>query len=344
MTEQINLPNEIWKEFEDYKGYYGSSLGRFKNKTTLLKQTKFPSGIHVVKMINNNGKRRTLQSHRIIMILFKPIENHDKLVVNHINGIKHDNNIENLEWITQQKNVQHAYDNKLNKNAVSVQKINVDGSVIEEYSSIKNACVANNLTVFKIEQLIKTQKIINDMFFRKNQPVKINTPQINSIDTNTQWKKIIIDNNQTNYSASNVGIIRNDTTNRLLKPNIVCGYHQVTLYIKDKRKTCAINRLIAIAFLDNPKKLQEVNHKNKNKFDNNVNNLEWMSKSENISHASGKKINKIDENGNIIETYISIVDASKKNNMDPRSIVDLISGKIKKSTKCSSDISFSYAI
>lgn len=96
------------------------------------------------------------------------------------------------------------------------------------------------------------------------------------------WKKI---NNFNNYSISNAGKIRNDKTNRILKPYIKpSGYMQVQL----GRKTVPqyIHRLVAIAFIPNIKNKPQVNHKNGNKQDNRVINLEWVTASEN-SHAYG---------------------------------------------------------
>lgn len=91
------------------------------------------------------------------------------------------------------------------------------------------------------------------------------------------WKKI---NNFNNYSISNAGKIRNDKTNRILKPYIKpSGYMQVQL----GRKTVPqyIHRLVAIAFIPTIKNKPQVNHKNGNKQDNRVINLEWVNASEN---------------------------------------------------------------
>jgi hypothetical protein len=62
-----------------------------------------------------NGK--LLKLHRLIAEHFIPVDP-DKLIVNHINGIKIDNRVENLEWCTRLHNVRHAYANNLMTNAV----------------------------------------------------------------------------------------------------------------------------------------------------------------------------------------------------------------------------------
>ena len=66
-------------------------------------------------------------------------------------------------------------------------------------------------------------------------------------------------------------------------------YLQVKLYKDGKDKKCRINRLVASAFLENPQNLPEVNHKNEDKTDNRVENLEWCSSSYNINYGARNK-------------------------------------------------------
>ena len=73
----------------------------------------------------------------------------------------------------------------------------------------------------------------------------------------------------------------------ILKPNnLKSGYKQVCLYDENGGKTFPyIHRLVALAFIENPESKPEVNHKNGNKGDNSVENLEWVNASENQKHA-----------------------------------------------------------
>lgn len=63
-----------------------------------------------------------------------------------------------------------------------------------------------------------------------------------------------------------------------------CGYLQVNLHDK-KSKICLVHRLVAIHFIANPKNKPQVNHKDGNKTNNNVSNLEWATVSENGLHG-----------------------------------------------------------
>lgn len=63
------------------------------------------------------------------------------------------------------------------------------------------------------------------------------------------------------------------------------GYYIIYLSVNSKKYTKSIHRLVALAFIDNPNNLPQVNHINCNKLDNKVENLEWMSNLENLRHA-----------------------------------------------------------
>ena len=67
------------------------------------------------------------------------------------------------------------------------------------------------------------------------------------------------------------------------------GYLQVNLSKDGKAKDCKIHRLVAQAFISNPQNLPEVNHKDENKKNNCVENLEWCSKLYNINYGTGRK-------------------------------------------------------
>lgn len=101
---------------------------------------------------------------------------------------------------------------------------------------------------------------------------------------NEQWKAI--PGYEGAYEVSNMGNVRNSKTLRILKPSINHdGYRQVILYSNGRRSNKRVGRLVAEAFLPNPAGLPEVNHINGNKEDDNVNNLEWVTRSDNMRHA-----------------------------------------------------------
>lgn len=94
-----------------------------------------------------------------------------------------------------------------------------------------------------------------------------------------EWKKI----EDTNYSISSFGRIRNDLKNRFLKGTKSSnGYLRVVIR---KKRAERIHLLVAKYFLKKPENTTEINHIDGNKINNKVNNLEWTTHRENIIHA-----------------------------------------------------------
>lgn len=99
------------------------------------------------------------------------------------------------------------------------------------------------------------------------------------------------------YEVSTLGRIKslhyhNGSNTRILKPRKVKdGYLMVALYRNKIRKNYQVHHLVANAFICNPNNYNEINHKNLNKCDNSVNNLEWITRRENVLHYF-RKINK----------------------------------------------------
>lgn len=99
------------------------------------------------------------------------------------------------------------------------------------------------------------------------------------------WKKIIFKGIETNYSVSDIGEVRNDISNYIMKPQIQQGYCHTTLQINGVSQRFRIHRLVANAFIPNPENKPYVNHIDGNRDNNVVSNLEWVTPSENTRHA-----------------------------------------------------------
>lgn len=133
------------------------------------------------------------------------------------------------------------------------------------------------------------------------------------------WKEF-----EENYAISNLGNIKNIKTNRMLKlrPSHN-GYLKTNISIKGKLKTVFPHRLVGQMFISNPDNLPILNHKDENKHNNCVYNLEWCDNKYNVNYGTSqerkaqkqrKMVYKYDLEGNFIEKYISTREAAKSVN------------------------------
>jgi hypothetical protein len=100
---------EIWKKITNFEIYEVSNLGRVKGPKGI--KARGSHKYHSVDLFID-GKRYPKYVHRLVAEMFIPNPN-NKLEVNHINGIKDDNRVDNLQWVSRAENMKHAYDNGL---------------------------------------------------------------------------------------------------------------------------------------------------------------------------------------------------------------------------------------
>lgn len=99
---------EHWKLIEDYPNYEVSDMGRVRNTKTgrVLRPGRDKCGYRYV-LLCKEGKSKIFRVHRLVANAFiLNLEN--KPYINHINGDKTDNRLDNLEWCTQSENIKHA--------------------------------------------------------------------------------------------------------------------------------------------------------------------------------------------------------------------------------------------
>ena len=155
------------------------------------------------------------------------------------------------------------------------------------------------------------------------------------------------------YEVSNIGSVKsleryvpnNKGSKKLVYEKIlnhceVNGYDRVELSKDGKRKMHRVHRLVAQAFIPNPNNLPQVNHKDENKKNNCVENLEWCTCVENQNHgtrntrcakARRKRVQAIGKNGDVVMEFNSITEASKVTGARANGISACINGRNKTS-------------
>lgn len=101
------------KELKNFKGYFINEIGEvYSSKTDSILKGGITDGYKFVNLKNNEGKYKSVKIHRLVAETF--LKNDLNFpCVNHINGIKTDNCVNNLEWCTYSYNSMHSYKNGL---------------------------------------------------------------------------------------------------------------------------------------------------------------------------------------------------------------------------------------
>jgi hypothetical protein len=122
--KQMNM-TENWKKIEGYDYYEISDTGTIRSLEKQVYRSRFPTGRYIKKarilkaglnthgypqiaLTGNNGKRNWFQIHRLVATCFMT-NTENKKTIKHKNGIKTDNRVENLEWMSQRENLLHSF-------------------------------------------------------------------------------------------------------------------------------------------------------------------------------------------------------------------------------------------
>lgn len=119
-----------------------------------------------------------------------------------------------------------------------------------------------------------------------------------------QWKQI----EGYNYAVSTTGSIRNLSTGQLLSPS--GRYPKVTLSNEHGSIQVYVHTLVATAFIPNPLNLPMVNHKDEDKSNSDVSNLEWCDAIHNATYSFGKPVQQL-YNGEVVAEHLSVNEAAR---------------------------------
>ena len=181
------MPEEIWKDIKDYEGLYQvSNLGRVKalareytagngakrnHNDIIMKPGKNDHGyFHVA--LHKDGKRKGQRVHKLVIQSFI---GESTLEVNHINGIKSDNSLDNLEYCTRSENIKHAF-----RTGLIIGRRDQNGE-------------KNNSAKLKSNDIILIRKLWEEYHIKQKTIAclfNVNPPAINDIIKRRNWKHV----------------------------------------------------------------------------------------------------------------------------------------------------------
>lgn len=130
--------------------------------TLLSKEIIIPrdkAGYYHTSLISDEGKKTYVGRHRLLCLTFKPLAIiHNGLYVNHLNGVKGDDRLCNLEWVSPQENVFHAGANGLTKKCLPVQVRNARTGEIRHFNSYRECANSLGLTKDAVAYRINNSK------------------------------------------------------------------------------------------------------------------------------------------------------------------------------------------
>lgn len=113
-----------------------------------------------------------------------------------------------------------------------------------------------------------------------------------------------------------------------LTPTLRNGYLTVMLYKDKKPKRFSVHRLVAGCFIPNPQNYETVNHKDENKLNNHIDNLEWMSFENNVKYSQNNAIQMLDKDtGEVIQSFVSMREAERQTGINEQNISNVCRGK-----------------
>lgn len=133
--------NKSWETIRGFNNYLVSNFGDIYSKITnkIMKQKIDRYGYPVISITNNDGIKKYPPVHRLVASTFKfdswsPTRN----IVNHIDGVKTNNYVDNLEWCTNKENIDHSYEKLLNANTVPVILFDLVLKTRKRFNSVKS--------------------------------------------------------------------------------------------------------------------------------------------------------------------------------------------------------------
>ncbi len=324
----------VYKEYMYNSMYLIYNDGRIysKNVNRFVKPSN-SNGYLAISIVSKEKGKITRRIHRLIALHF--VENANPTifnVVDHIDGNKNNNHYLNLRWTSHKGNKINAIKNGVKSGNTKKIKIYDDNKIlIGTYDSFAEASRKIAISTRTIYKSVKNQCVVSSIKGLRyyceceNYTNKIDPPEDGRQIPNFSDNYIVTPNGQI-WSKFKMGFLNLETNKD--------GYKRVGLKHKKRKEKFSVHRLVAKLFIPNndTKKIQ-VNHRDGDKSNNNVSNLEWTTPSENSLHKINlhsklcRPVLQLDpETSEVIKRHNSINDAAKETGMHFTSIGNCVRG------------------
>lgn len=361
-NEEAHL-KEIWKDIPNFPGYEASTWGNInsldreitKSNGIVMKRTGEP--MKLTKRVNPHGRETLYVSLSVSgkqitrgvstiiaeTFLIKPTNTSgNALQVGHQDGNPLNNRVSNLKWETCSENMQHAHrtglitykKGGLHFNSKRIIQYSMDGEFIKIWDSVIEAAIALDIFQENIATCARGKNKSSGGFKWKYE--KDSTIEENISFKGEEWK--FIPDCKEQYQVSNYGrirsvdrcVIRNDGfkvyyKSKILRQSIRNGYN--TFLISAIQKRFFTHILVAEVFIGKrPSANYVVDHKDDNKNNNRLTNLQWVTRKRNIqkayetkvaskpvsgNHYGAVPIDQFDKNGEFIKTWQCTADVCR---------------------------------
>lgn len=281
-TPPVDAGTEEWRAIAEAPGYDISSFGKLRSwrgvkLATCKPQLDSQGYLKIVMQLGCKGSVKHSAVHRLVAMAFCPKQHEGQTVVNHKDGNKLNNHFSNLEWVTHSENMKHAHSEGL------WQKTEGHGQrwsrpPVASYALIRSGVVSDGWHPAVVNAL------------RQGLGWADQTP---GVLPNELWRTIYDRwSLATPLEVSSFGRVRRAYEQTLINQSVSThGYPVVRLYIGGSKVTSQKTHMLVLeAFLGpRPSSRHVVNHKDGNKQNNRLSNLEWATYAENSKHWASSR-------------------------------------------------------
>lgn len=261
--------DEVWRRSPSAVGYEVSNYGRLRNKHKRVNAPGHEASGYLRASLRVAGRPQSFLMHRLVAEAFLPNPNNQP-VVHHKDGIRDNNHVTNLEWVSVQQNAANkVFPATTCARARRVAQIDADGTVIKVWPSLISAAAGVGI------QRGNMSFCCRNRHRRAGGFLWAYADDLDERPENEKWASVSVPNGG-DCEISDRGVVRTKTgviTPGTPSGNYLCFYG------------VCVHHLVADAFCPGWRPGFEVNHKDGDTHNNAAVNLEWVSHAENMKHA-----------------------------------------------------------